>query len=128
MTIRGLFLTAIFAAAIAQPLAACDSPKGESRIAKDARHEILSLPYFDVFDNINFRVEGGTVTLMGQVTKPALKSDAENAVKGIEGVESVVNDIEVLPLSPFDDHLRIALYRAIYGYRSEERRVGEEWR
>ena len=121
MTIRGLFLTAIFAAAIAQPLAASDSPKGESRIAKDARHEILSLPYFDVFDNINFRVEGGTVTLMGQVTKPALKSDAENAVKGIEGVESVVNDIEVLPLSPFDDRLRIALYRAIYGYSSLQR-------
>ena len=119
--IRGLFLTAIFAAAIAQLLTASDSPKSEDRIAKYARHEILSLPYFDVFDNINFRVEGYTVTLMGQVTKPTLKSDAENAVKGIEGVENVVNEIEVLPLSGFDDHLRIALYRAIYGYSSLQR-------
>jgi hyperosmotically inducible protein len=58
---------------------------------------------------------------MGQVTKPTLKSDAENAVKGIEGVENVVNEIEVLPLSGFDDHLRIALYRAIYGYSSLQR-------
>ena len=119
--IRGLVLTAIFAAAIAQPLTASDSQKSENRIAKSARHEILSLPYFDVFDNINFRVEGYTITLMGQVTKPTLKSDAENAVKGIEGVENVVNEIEVLPLSPFDDRLRIALYRAIYGYSSLQR-------
>jgi hyperosmotically inducible periplasmic protein len=121
MMIRSLFLTAIFAVAIAQPLAATDVVRGESRIAKDARHEILSLPYFDVFDNINFRVEGNTVTLMGQVTKPTLKSDAENAVKGIEGVESVVNQIEVLPLSTFDDRLRIGLYRAIYGYSPLQR-------
>lgn len=119
--IRSLFLTAIFAAAIAQPLLAIDSPKTENRIAKYARHEILSLPYFDVFDNITIRVDGTAVTLMGQVTRPTLKSDAENAVKGVEGVESVVNEIEVLPLSPFDDRLRLGLYRAIYGFNSLQR-------
>ena len=74
------------------------------------------LPYFDVFDNITFRVDGYNVTLMGQVTQPTLKSDAEKAVKDIEGVEDVNNQIEVLPLSPNDDRLRVALYRAIYGF------------
>jgi hyperosmotically inducible protein len=61
-------------------------------------------------------VDGSTVTLLGQVTRPSLKSDAENAVKHIEGVEKVDNQIEVLPPSPMDDQLRIALFRAIYGY------------
>jgi hyperosmotically inducible protein len=119
--IRSLFLTAIFAAAIAQAQPPSDSQKSENRIAKHVRHEILSLPYFDVFDNITFRVDGNNVTLMGQVAKPTLKSDAEGVVKGIEGVENVANQIEVLPLSPFDDRLRIALYRAIYGYTALQR-------
>jgi len=92
-----------------------------ARIAKETRHEILSLPYFDVFDNIEFRVDRYNVTLMGQVTRPTLKSDAESAVKGIDGVESVSNQIEVLPLSPSDDRLRVALYRAIYGFSSLQR-------
>jgi len=74
------------------------------------------LPYFTVFDNIAYKVEGYNVTLMGQVTRPTLKSDAENVVKRIEGVEHVDNQIEVLPTSPMDDRLRIRLYRAIYGY------------
>ena len=113
--IRKLFLTAILAATMAQISSAVDRREGESRIAKEARHEILSLPYFDVFDNIAIRTDGNRVTLMGQVTRPTLKSDAENAIKGIEGVEMVDNQIEVLPLSPLDDRLRISLYRAIYG-------------
>ena len=92
-----------------------------ARIAKETRHEILSLPYFDVFDNIEFRVDRYNVTLMGQVTRPTLKSDAESAVKGIEGVESVSNQIEVLALSPSDDRLRVALYWAIYGFSSRQR-------
>lgn len=92
-----------------------------AHIAKEVRHEILMLPYFDVFDNIDFRVEGQTVTLMGHVTRPALSSDAESVVKGIEGVESVNNRIEVLPLSPNDDRLRLALYRAIYGFSALQR-------
>ena len=64
---------------------------------------------------------GGTVTLLGQVTRPVTKSDSENAVKHIEGVNQVVNRIEVLPASPMDDQLRLALYRAIYGFPSLEK-------
>src|SRR3984885_12611145 len=88
----------------------------QARILKEVRHELLMLPYFSVFDNIEYRVDGETVTLLGEVTRPTLKSDAENVVKHIEGVESVVNKIEVLPPSPMDDQLRLALYRAIYGF------------
>jgi len=73
------------------------------------------LPYYNVFDNLAYRVDGGTVTLLGQVTRPTLKDDAERVVKRIEGVERVRNEIEVLPLSPNDDTIRIAEFRAIYG-------------
>ena len=86
------------------------------RIAKEVRHEILMLPYYDVFDNIGFKVEGYNVTLVGSVTNPAVKSDAGKAVKGIEGVEQVNNEIEVLPPSPMDNQLRLKLFRAIYGF------------
>jgi hyperosmotically inducible protein len=79
------------------------------------------LPYLDVFDNLSFNVDEGTVTLTGQVTRPTLKGDAEKAVKRIEGVEKVDNQIEVLPLSPHDDRLRLSLYRAIYGFPSMNR-------
>jgi hyperosmotically inducible protein len=79
------------------------------------------LPYFGVFDNIAYKVDGYTVTLLGQVVRPTLKSDAENAVKHIEGVEKVDNQIEVLPLSPMDDRLRLELYRAVYGYPALEK-------
>lgn len=91
------------------------------RIQREVRHEVLMLPYFDVFDNITYKVAGYTVTLMGQVTQPTLKKDAENVVKRIEGVEKVVNEIEVLPVSSIDDGLRLSLYRAIYGYPALER-------
>jgi hyperosmotically inducible protein len=93
----------------------------QMRIQKEVRHELAMLPFFTVFDNIAFQVDGGTVTLIGQVTKPSLKSDSESAIKHIEGVDRVVNNIEVLPLSPMDDRLRIALYRAIYGFPSLEK-------
>src|SRR5438270_1446068 len=92
------------------------SNKSEDRIVREVRHELLMLPYFGVFDNIAYKVDGPTVTLLGQVTRPVLKSDAENAVKRIEGVEKVDNQIEVLPPSSMDDQLRVALFRAIYQY------------
>ena len=85
------------------------SAKAQERIIKEVRHEILMLPYFGVFDNIAFRVDGYAVTLQGQVTRPTTKSDAENVVKHIEGVEKVDNQIEVLPPSPMDDRLRLEL-------------------
>src|SRR5579864_6761381 len=96
-------------------------PKGmpansEDRITREVRHELLMLPWFGVFDYIAFKVDGSTVTLLGQVVQPTLKSDAGNAVKRIEGVEKVDNQIEVLPPSSMDDGLRIALFRAIYQY------------
>jgi hyperosmotically inducible periplasmic protein len=86
----------------------------DARMAKEVRHELVMLPYLDVFDNLGYKVDGGTVTLVGQVTRPTLKTDAEKAVKGIDGVEKVDNQIEVLPLSPNDERIRRALYRAIY--------------
>jgi hyperosmotically inducible protein len=92
------------------------SARSQERITREVRHELLMLPYFGVFDYIAYKVDGGTVTLLGAVVRPSLKSDAENAVKRIEGVEKVDNQIEVLPPSPMDDGLRIRLYRAIYGY------------
>jgi len=97
------------------------SAKSQERIVREVRHEILMLPYYGVFDDIAFKVDGNTLTLLGQVARPQLKSDAENAVKHIEGVEKVNNQIEVLPASPFDDRLRLALFRAIYGYPALEK-------
>jgi hyperosmotically inducible protein len=90
--------------------------RSTERIIKEVRHELLMLPYLDVFDYLAYKVDGYNVTLMGQVTNPTLKSDAENVVKRIEGVEHVDNQIEVLPPSPMDDQLRRRLFRAIYGY------------
>lgn len=95
--------------------------KSEDRIAKEVRHELVMLPYYGVFDNLGFRVNGGTVTLLGQVTRPTLKSDAGNVVKRIEGVEKVDNQIQVLPLSPMDDRIRRAEYRAIYSEAALEK-------
>jgi hyperosmotically inducible protein len=92
------------------------SPKGIDRITKEVRHELVMLPYYGVFDNLSYKVDpDGTVTLLGQVARPSLKSDAENAVKRIEGVEKVVNNLEVLPTSPNDDRIRRDVYRAIFG-------------
>jgi hyperosmotically inducible protein len=97
------------------------SAKSQERITREVRHELLMLPWFGVFDNIAFKVDGDTVTLLGQVVRPSLKSDSENVVKHIEGVEKVDNQIEVLPASPMDDRLRRRLYRAIYGYPALEK-------
>ncbi len=90
-------------------------------LASEVRHELVMLPYYSIFDNLSYRVDGSVVTLFGQVTRPTLKSDAENVVKRIEGVTRVINDIEVLPLSPMDDRIRIAEARAIYGFPSLNR-------
>jgi hyperosmotically inducible protein len=91
------------------------STRGQDYLVREVHHELVMLPYYGVFDNLAYKVEGNTVTLLGQVTRPTLKSDAEAAVKTIEGVESVNNQIEVLPPSPTDDNIRLAEYRAIYG-------------
>ncbi len=92
------------------------SAKSQERITREVRHELLMLPYFGVFDNIAYKVDGSAVTLLGQVVRPSLKSDAGNAVKRIEGVDKVDNQIEVLPPSSADDRIRVRLFRAIYQY------------
>lgn len=95
------------------------SQRGVDRINREVRHELVLLPYYGVFDNLGYRTSAdGVVTLVGQVVRPTLKSDAENAVKHIEGVERVDNQIQVLPVSPMDDQIRMATYRAIYGNSS----------
>jgi len=101
--------------------AAAGADRGTERITREVRHELVMLPYYGVFDNLAYKVDGFTVTLIGQVTRPTLKSDAENVVKKIEGVEHVKNEIEVLPLSPNDDRIRRAVYRAIYGHTALDR-------
>ncbi len=90
-----------------------------ARIIREVRHELVTLPYYGVFDWLEYVVQpDNKVVLRGQVVRPTTKSDAENRVKDIEGVSGVVNQIEVLPLSPNDDRLRRALYRSIYGTNS----------
>jgi len=91
-----------------------DERKMQENLTKEVRHQLLLLPYYSVFDNLLFKVDADKVTLLGQVVRPTLKSDAEAAVKSIEGVASVDNQIEVLPVSPMDDQVRRAVYRAIY--------------
>src|SRR6202162_4060631 len=96
----------------------------ENEIAKKVRHELVMLPYYNIFDDLAFKVDGGTVTLLGAVVKPTLKDDAGRVVKKVPGVDQVVNTIEVLPLSPMDDQIRMAEYRAIYGDPSISTRYG----
>jgi hyperosmotically inducible periplasmic protein len=83
-------------------------------LSREIHHQILVLPFYSVFDSINFSLEGHKVTLTGQVLRRTLKENAEGAVKSIEGVKVVVNQIEVLPTSPADDDTRRAVYRALY--------------
>jgi hyperosmotically inducible protein len=92
------------------------SPESQDKLIREIRHELIMLPYYGVFDNLAFSLNGRTVTLSGQVVQPVTRSDAQNAVKRIEGVENVVNNIDVLPPSPMDDRIRREVYRSIYSY------------
>jgi hyperosmotically inducible periplasmic protein len=114
----GAALVAPIVISAALPLAAPEDSKKQQverqNLVKEVRHQLLLLPYYSVFDNLVYRIDGDTVTLEGQVVRPTLKSDAEAAVKSIPGIGTVVNRIEVLPVSPMDDEIRRAVYRAIY--------------
>jgi hyperosmotically inducible periplasmic protein len=99
-----------------QQAPAPNSANYETWLTKEVRHELVILPFYSVFDNLQYQVEGAKVTLLGQVSRPELKSDAESAVRHIEGVEGVDNQIQVLPLSAFDDRIRRAEYRAVYSF------------
>jgi hyperosmotically inducible periplasmic protein len=101
-----------------------NGPANETRLVQEVRHQLVTLPYYGVFDDIGFNVNGSTVTLVGEVTQPVLKDDAGRVVKRVEGVTNVVNNIEVLPLSPNDDRIRRAVYRAIYADPALSTRYG----
>lgn len=101
-----LLLTVVPAIALADPAA-------DAALAKRVRHELVTLPYYGVFDNLAYNINGGTVTLYGQVTRPTTRSGAERVVKKLPGVAQVVNNIKVLPLSRFDDQTRAATYRSV---------------
>lgn len=118
---RGAVLATILAIGLSGQSDGYQGDRAQMRLQKEVRHELVMLPYYGVFDNLAFKVDGARVTLLGQVTRPTLKSDAENVVKRIEGVEAVDNQLEVLPLSPNDDRIRMAVYRAVYGQSSLNR-------
>lgn len=115
--LKAVFLPLLFLIIYAQ--APATSAQINPRIVKEVRHELVTLPYYGVFDWLTYEVRpDGRVILRGQVVRPTTKSDAEGRVKEIEGVTGVENEIETLPLSPSDDRLRRALYRQIYGWNS----------
>ena len=102
--------------AVAQQSHARSDAHFEEWLKNEVRHQLVLLPYYSIFDNLEYSIDGATVTLQGQVVHATIKDDAESAVKKIEGVEKVVNNIEILPPSPDDDQIRRAEYRAIYGF------------
>jgi osmotically-inducible protein OsmY len=112
----------ISATALAQVLAVPENRKAisgtepQARISRQVMHELLMNPYYDVFDNVAYSVNGDNVTLTGQVTRAVVKSDAEAAVRHIEGVESVTNNIKVLPPSSMDDQIRREVYYTVFGF------------
>ena len=95
------------------------APRGTARfeqwLSQEVNHQLLLLPWYGVFDNLQYKVKGSEVTLSGQVLNDVTKSGAASRVKEIEGVTKVNNNIEVLPTSPNDDRIRRAEYRAIFG-------------
>jgi len=113
MTKNWLVTGALLAALPATTLLAGPTKQAGS-LEDRVRHELVMIPYLSIFDDLSFRVDNdGTLTLLGAVTQPYLKSDAENSVKGLAGVTRIDNKIEVLPLSPFDDQIRLRTYRAL---------------
>ncbi len=114
-------LYAIFLILLSPPAGVVPTTQAQTsaRLVRQVRHELVTLPYYGVFDWLQFEIRpDNTVVLLGQVVRPSTKSDAEARVKEIEGVRGVANQIEVLPASPQDDRLRVALYRTIYGWNS----------
>ena len=115
-------LTLLVALVLLAPAAMAD--KKPRTLGDQIRRELIMLPYYSVFDWLGYELKGNQVTLEGQVTRPTLRSDAEASVKDLEGVGSVVNNIEVLPNSPNDDRIRRAVYRTLYAENSPLFRYG----
>jgi hyperosmotically inducible periplasmic protein len=116
--LRPKFLSMALALALAVSTAPLFARAPQGDLGDAVRHELVMLPYYNVFDDLGYQVDGSTVILNGDVTQPVLKSDAENAVKRIPGVTNVINDIRVLPLSPFDNQTRRAVYRSVFSFGS----------
>jgi hyperosmotically inducible periplasmic protein len=115
---RRIFESVALAAALAiagVPLFASNGNLPQD-LTEQVRHELVMIPYYSVFDDLNYRVDDGVVTLSGEVTQPVVKDDAERSVKHLAGVTQVINNIRVLPLSSFDNRIRMAVYRSIYGF------------
>jgi hyperosmotically inducible protein len=111
--LAALFLV-VMATSVSAQTPAQREALSQTRLEKEVRHVLVTLPFYSVFDNLAYKVDGDRVTLLGQVVSPSLKSGAEKSVKSIEGVAAVDNKIEVLPLSTGDDRIRRAQFRAIY--------------
>lgn len=112
---RGMLLAGCCAGGMTMAQGQQAIPKrARERLEREIRRELITLPWYGVFDLLQFRLDGYNVTVTGYVTRPNLKSEAENVVRAIEGVENVTNQIEVLPLSPNDDRIRLAVFNAIY--------------
>jgi hyperosmotically inducible periplasmic protein len=114
-------MNSLFAATNAQSQNPRGAAANQAWLMNEVRHQLVMLPYYSVFDNLQYQVKDDKVTLSGQVTEPTLKDNAAKAVKDIEGVQSVDNQIEVLPLSPMDQRIRRAEFRAIYSFPSLQR-------
>src|SRR2546421_6306852 len=113
-----LMTISIFAPPVVRQVLA-RTPQVNAHIVKEVRHELATLPYYGVFDWLEFEVRpDNTVVLRGQVVRPSTRSDAEAGVKEIDGVRGVINEIQALPVSPQDDRLRIAIYRTLYNFDS----------
>jgi hyperosmotically inducible protein len=114
-TIQNIALASALAIGTLPLFAGTGNPQVKD-LASQVRHELVMLPYYNVFDDLNYSIENGVVTLSGDVTQPVVKNDAERSVKHLAGVTQVVNNIRVLPLSSFDNRIRLAEYRSIYGF------------
>ena len=110
--IKGRVLTVLALLVLAVPAALATT--GQQKTMDRVRKELVTLPYYGVFDNLEYKVEGDTATLYGQVLNPLTRHDAERRVAKIEGVDHVINNIQVLPVSGVDDSIRAREYRAIF--------------
>jgi hyperosmotically inducible periplasmic protein len=124
--VAALFAAVVLAASVvaAAPVEQVGQRTAYEQLAKKVRKELVTLPWYGVFDNLAYEIDGSTVTLSGQVVQPSTRKDAERRVKKLAGVERVVNNIEVLPLSSFDDSIRVGAYRALFGWNSPLFRYG----
>ena len=116
-----VFVVVLALAALPAAQATAHSERALTPMEDMVRHELVMLPYLSVFDNITFRVDGSTVTLAGEVNRPSLKKSADRVVARIEGIETVINEIEILPNSSYDDRIRLQMLRAIYGHPALDR-------